>query len=101
VPENLDLAVACATAANKAEDGAEARRLRTQVAALEPAPDVALAQIDAALGAYPEAFARLERLGATGNLPPNLAFDPLFEGLREQPQWKGIASRLAAESSPR
>jgi Flp pilus assembly protein TadD len=100
VQENLDLAVACAIAAGKAEDGAAARRLRDQIAALKPTPDAVLAQIDAALGAYPEAFARLERLGAAGNLPPNLAFDPLFEGLREQPQWKGVAARLASQSSP-
>ena len=101
VPENLDLAVACAIAAGKAEDGAAARRLRDQIAALKPTPNVALAQIDAALGAFAEAFTRLERLGAAGNLPPNLAFDPLFEGLREQPQWRAVAARLASQSSPK
>ena len=56
----------------------------------------ALAQLEAGLGEYPSAFPRLERLAARGNLPPALAFDPLFDGLRRQPQWPAIAAQLAS-----
>ena len=54
--------------------------------------------LEAGLGEYPSAFARLERLGARGNLPPALEFDPLFDGLRRQPQWPAIAALLAPRS---
>jgi tetratricopeptide (TPR) repeat protein len=87
VQDNLDLAVACDVAAAKAGKPEDAARLRARIEALRPAADVALAQIDAALGRYREAFARLDRLASAGNLPLNLSYDPLLEELRRQPQW--------------
>jgi tetratricopeptide (TPR) repeat protein len=95
VQNNLDLAVACHVAAAKAGRREDAARLRARIEALRPTPDVALAQIDAALGNYGEAFARLDRLASAGNLPLNLSYDPLFEELRRQPQWERLAPRLA------
>jgi Flp pilus assembly protein TadD len=69
VQDNLDLAVACDVAAAKAGKLEDAARLRARIEALRPVADVALAQIDAALGRYREAFARLDRLASAGNLP--------------------------------
>jgi tetratricopeptide (TPR) repeat protein len=99
VQDNLDLAVACHVAAAKAGRREDASRLRARIEALRPTPDVALAQIDAALGNYREAFARLDRLAAAGNLPLNLSYDPLFEELRRQPQWEKLAPRLVPPGS--
>jgi len=93
--QDRDLMVACGVAASRARRGAEAAAWRARIEANRPAPGPALAQLEAALGEYPSAFARLERLAARGNLPPALAFDPLFDGLRRQPQWPAIAAQLA------
>jgi hypothetical protein len=45
-------------------------------------PEPALAQWYAATGDLDRAFTLLSRLRTTRNLPPNVAFDPLFTALR-------------------
>ena len=97
-----DLQIACLVAATRANRTAEASARRAAMEAARPSPGPALAQVEAALGQYDAAFARLERLAARGNLPPVLAVDPLFEGLRAQPRWKAVvASQRAHDAAGR
>jgi TolB-like protein/Flp pilus assembly protein TadD len=97
---DADLLVACAVAAYRAGRTADARARRTALESRRPAPGVALAQLDSALGEYDAAFVRLDRLGARGNLPPALAFDPLFDGLRRDRRWPSVAALLAPRPGP-
>jgi hypothetical protein len=42
----------------------------------------------------------MERLAARGNLPPAFAFDPLFDALRQQPQWSRFKADLTPTATP-
>ena len=94
-----DVALACVVAASRVGDRARTAAMRASLEAQRPLPEAVLAQIDAALEDHPAAFARLNRLAARGNLPPALAFDPLFEPLRRATEWPALAPALAAPST--
>jgi tetratricopeptide (TPR) repeat protein len=96
-----DILVVCGAAYGRSGRTADAAALRARLEGLRPAPGVGLSQLEAALGDYKAAFDRLERLAARGNLPPALAFDPLFDGLRRHPRWPGIQARTAPAPAPR
>jgi TolB-like protein/Flp pilus assembly protein TadD len=92
--DNLDFEVACIVTAAMTGRPTDSAMRRSRLEAARPTPDAALAQIDAALGRLPEALARLRRLAAVDNLPPALAFDPLFDALRSHDRWPELASGL-------
>jgi TolB-like protein len=92
-PEPRHLLV-CAIAFQRAGRASEAQALRDRIARA-PATDVILAQLDAATGNLSAAFRTLGRLATTGNLPPGLAFDPMYEDLRRDRRWAEITRRVA------
>ncbi len=90
---SADLLVSCAIAYSRAGDQAKANAIVTQLTSARPAGWSSIAQWYAATGDTARAFSLFEQLRKDGNLPPNLAFDPLYEPLRRDP-------RFAAFSSP-
>lgn len=96
---NLDLRIACLVAAVKGQRASEAATRRRTLEAARPAPGPALAQVEAAVGEYDAAFARLDRLAARGNLPPVLFTDPLFDGLRAQARWQAAVAMQRAHDA--
>ena len=61
--------------------------LRQRLERMTPAPIPALMQWHAATGGLTRAFEMMAELSAANNLPPNLAFDPLFEPLRNDDRY--------------
>lgn len=90
---SADLLVSCAIAYSRAGDQANAKAIVAQLSAVRPAAWPSIAQWYAATGDTARAFSLFEQLRKDGNLPPNLASDPLFEPLRGDP-------RFAAYSAP-
>jgi Flp pilus assembly protein TadD len=79
--DQTDLVLICGIALHRNGDARAAAAL-ARLQAIKPLPEPALAQWHAATGDLGRAFALLTKLHASGNLPPNLGFDPLFEALR-------------------
>lgn len=91
--DHTDLLLTCGIALQRRGDPRAAQVL-SRLQSLTPAPEPALAQWYAATGDLARAFELLTRLRASGNLPPNLAFDPLFDALRADARYAPlIASR--------
>jgi TolB-like protein/Flp pilus assembly protein TadD len=90
--ENPELMVTCAIAFQRAGD-ARAATLRTRLDAMKPSPVTALVQWHAATGDLDRAFQVAATLKAQDNLPPNLAFDPLFAALRADARYKNLLNR--------
>jgi hypothetical protein len=67
-----------------------AARILSRLEARRPGVDGALAQGHAASGDIAPAMALLRALRAQGNLPANLAFDPLFGALRADPGYAAL-----------
>jgi TolB-like protein/Tfp pilus assembly protein PilF len=84
--DQTDLVLACGIALHRSSDARAAAAL-ARLQAITPLPEPAIAQWHAATGDLGRAFALLIKLHASGNLPPNLAFDPLFEALRADPRY--------------
>lgn len=80
--DSTDLLLSCGIAYFRAGDQARADAILAQLTAARPPAWPAIAQWYAATGDVNRAFALFEQLRNGGNLPPNLAFDPLFEPLR-------------------
>lgn len=94
-----DLRIACTVAWHRAGDAERAAAARAALAA-ERSSDAAVAQVDAGLGEYDCALRTLTGMAARGSLPPNLAFEPLFDGLRARPEWSTLAPRLTTQTRP-
>jgi TolB-like protein/Tfp pilus assembly protein PilF len=84
--DQTDLVLNCGIALQRNGDPRASVAL-ARLQAMKPLPETALAQWYAATGDLGRAFALLTKLHASGNLPPNLAFDPLFEALRADPRY--------------
>jgi Flp pilus assembly protein TadD len=88
---NVELAVSCGIALQRAGD-ARATALRKRLEAMKPYPASALLQWHAATGGLARAFELIGPLRASNDVPPNLAFDPLFEPLRSDPRFASYSS---------
>jgi serine/threonine-protein kinase len=86
-----DLLLTCAIAFNRHGDGRSVQAL-DRLQSIRPLPEPALAQWFAATGDLGRAFDLLTRLRTIGNLPPNLAFDPLFTALRADARYAKLAA---------
>lgn len=102
-PGGIDLRIACVIAAVRAGRADLASALRAPMDARRPEPGAVLAQIDGALDRFEPTWPRLRQLAARGAMPPVFLSDPLYAGLRAQPQWAGIAEtdRANARVPPR
>lgn len=89
---------ACGVAAARARQAPLAEARLAALKSLRPLPSVALAQVHSAAGDYASAFQSLDTVVKSGRVPPNLAFDPMFDELRKQPQWSNIEPLLAPAS---
>lgn len=90
-PANVERLTTCAIAYHRAKD-ARAAMLRDRLLAAQPRPAAALVQWHAATGDLDRAFAVFDELRARDNVPPSLAFDPLFERLRADARYSPPAS---------
>ncbi len=88
---NAELLVVCAIAFHRSGD-ARAAALRTRLDAMRPAPTATLMQWYAASGNLDRAFEMASMLKATDNLPPNLAFDPLFAAFRADTRYRSLTN---------
>ena len=89
--EDIDLLLTCGIALHRRDDARAAQALG-RLQSMTPSPEPALAQWYAATGDLSRAFDLLARLRATGNLPPNLAFDPLFSALRADARYAKLTT---------
>lgn len=97
-PAAIDQRIVCIVAAVRAGQRDLAASLRRPLEARRPEPGAALAQVDAALEQYAAAWPRLERLAQRGGLPPVFGSDPMFEGVRRQPQWAAVVASQKAHA---
>lgn len=86
------LALSCGLALHKAGRVPEAEALRRRVDD-GSRPSAGRAQWLAATGDLDAAFRSMDALAESGNLPPGLAFDPLFDDLRKDARWPATAKR--------
>ena len=89
--EQTDLLLTCGIALHRQNDSRAVQALG-RLQSITPTPEPALAQWYAATGDLSRAFDLLARLRVTGNLPPNLAFDPLFAALRADARYAKLAA---------
>jgi hypothetical protein len=87
--DHTDLLLTCGIALQQRDDPRAAQVL-SRLQSIAPAREPALAQWYAATGDLARAFEVLTRLRAIGNLPPNLAFDPLFDALRADARYAAL-----------
>jgi TolB-like protein/Flp pilus assembly protein TadD len=83
---NVELVLTCGIALHRAGDG-RAAALGQRLERMRPEPISAIMQWHAATGGLTRAFEMMAALRAANNLPPNLAFDPLFEPLRNDDRY--------------
>jgi len=89
--DQTDLLLTCGIAFNRHGDGRSVQALG-RLQSIRPLPEPALAQWFAATDDLGRAFDLLTRLRASGNLPPNLAFDPLFTALRADARYAKLVA---------
>jgi len=92
---NADLLLNCGVAMHRSGDPRAASVLE-QLQRLRPLPASAIARWHAATGELTRAFELLARLEQSTNLPPNIAFDPLFAPLRADPRYARLSGGAPA-----
>jgi hypothetical protein len=92
---NTDLLLNCGVALHRSGD-ARASRVIDRLRAMRPLPTSAIARWHAATGDLTRAFDLFAELTKASNLPPNIAFDPMFEPLRADPRYAGLRSATVA-----
>jgi hypothetical protein len=84
---NVELVLTCGIALHRAGD-ARGAALGQRLERMRPEPISAIMQWHAATGGLTRAFEMMAALRVANNLPPNLAFDPLFEALRNDARYR-------------